>query len=128
MDMASTATVIPLRRWRPTIHLGTRLRETRIQWEGSPTQEEFAEILDVPVGTYKGWEAKGRIGDPIGLANRIQEVRPDFDRAWFLGVNDDDWGPDLPGQSSPWMTTGGDFGARRRTPREGVVLKLAAGY
>ena len=123
--MTNTATVTPLR-WRPKLHLGTRLREVRIQWDDSPTQEAFAARLEVPVGTYTTWENTGRCGDAVGLANRIAKLRPGFDRAWFLDVADDDGGSDLPDQSSPCMADVIDFTARRGQPALPVALDVAA--
>lgn len=88
------AEVIQLRRWRPSLHLGTRLREVRIQWGDHKgvnfTQEAFAGLIGVPVGSYKGWENTGRCADAVELANKLGAVIPSFDRGWFLGIADDD--------------------------------------
>jgi DNA-binding XRE family transcriptional regulator len=88
-------------RWRPTIKFSTRLRETRLDY-GRMTgqhmnQERMAELLDVPAGTYKGWESgNSRPADLIELAHTIERVTG-ADPAWLLDVAEQDpQGPNRP--------------------------------
>lgn len=68
----------PLLRWRPVIDMGTRLRVMRRDYAHRigrrVTQAHMAQILDVPLSSYKQWEAgNNEPADPVDLARRIQQ-------------------------------------------------------
>lgn len=105
----SVVTTIP---WRPTIGFDTRLRLVRtnagVRDRGSRyTQDEFAAMLDVKVGTYKAWEAGGEPEDIVDIAKRIERVTG-VPAAWTLGVDPTETGPDDPAEqvsnTFPWKS------------------------
>jgi transcriptional regulator with XRE-family HTH domain len=85
-------------RWEPTIDFALRIRALRKEYGRhlghKVDQYEMAELLDVPVGTYKGWESgNSKPADLVGMAKRIEAVTG-VRAAWILDVADE--GPHAP--------------------------------
>jgi transcriptional regulator with XRE-family HTH domain len=115
-------------RWRPTIKFSTRLRETRLEYGQMIgqhiNQERMAELLEVPAGTYKGWESgNSRPADLIELAHTM-ERKTGVDPAWLLDVADQDpEGPNRPpAMGVPRFTWNEEAAGRARRLREAGPL------